>query len=610
MKYTYSEILRRLKDVPRKGWAEHQVRDLIDTLWRDEFINRTSGFDVAGGPDSSLSFDPSTRILKIEPVNKRFAFWQFIFRIAYFKRMEPEEIELPDQEGLYLVYFFREQEDPTRKSQKLFLVKNPTEAQIREVYLSRVSVAWIYWDATGKMAVYLGDERHGSQWNPQIHWWAHGALNALWKKGLRVTGLVLGDGSLDDHARFGIEQGEFFHEDMEHAMAGVSSTTGLPVLWFSGNHPRVEINPGYAFLRGIFLYCNAGGAKVQVTDKHFVIYHVFATNCLLHPLISVMGPNQYAVKNEACKAAKTEMELLREMIPQQTVLPVASVVFEVNSGFTNSVKARIVEPCQGQGCFIWIGEYNNWYDIMIQIEIENNFILPEIEAPIITQPGHGFEAGVAIRHNGVIYIRAQANNDINAQVCGIVSGVIDPDNFRMVEGGYIPGEWIPGKEYILSPWEAGKIIVLPDPEVWAVGQVRLSLGWGTTLGLKVEIDVGDVISQMELPTAKLQGYWDREFEFCVTAGIAETFDIDLWAVYEYSIIEAILESDGTLNGVSISIGSNPVGGLSNMEVATLGKKVATSDNTVTEGNRVTLSTSASYSGSPFVIKGKLKILRQ
>lgn len=92
--------------MPRKGWAEHQVRDLIDTLWREEFINRTSGFDVAGGKDALLSFDPTTRILKIEPVNKRFAFWQFIFRIAYFKRMEPEEIELPDQEGLYLVYFF------------------------------------------------------------------------------------------------------------------------------------------------------------------------------------------------------------------------------------------------------------------------------------------------------------------------------------------------------------------------------------------------------------------------------------------------------------------------------------------------------------------------
>ena len=277
MKYTYSEILRRLKDVPRKGWAEHQVRDLIDTLWRDEFINRTSGFDVAGGPDSIISFDPATRILRIEPASRRFAFWQFISKIAYFKRTDPEEIEVPDEEGLYLVYIFRDQDDPTRESQKLFLVKNPSQAEIREVYLNRVSVAWLYWDASNKKAVYMGDERHGSEWNPQIHWWAHNALNALWKKGLQATSITLGDGSSNAHAQFGIASGEFYHEDMVHAIPGVASTTGLPVLWFSGNNPRIEINPGYSFLRGTYLYFNGGGAKIQVTDNYFVIYHVFAT---------------------------------------------------------------------------------------------------------------------------------------------------------------------------------------------------------------------------------------------------------------------------------------------------------------------------------------------
>lgn len=47
MKYTYSELLRRLADIPRKGWAEHQVKDLIDSLWRDpdEIINRR----ISGG---------------------------------------------------------------------------------------------------------------------------------------------------------------------------------------------------------------------------------------------------------------------------------------------------------------------------------------------------------------------------------------------------------------------------------------------------------------------------------------------------------------------------------------------------------------------------------
>lgn len=633
MKYTYSEILRRLKDVPRKGWAEHQVRDLIDTLWREEFINRTSGFDVAGGKDALLSFDPASRILKIEPVNRRFAFWQFVFRIAYFKRMEPEEIELPDQEGLYLVYLYRDDDDPSLRRQKLFYVKDPQPPEVEQVYINRVVVAWVYFvpaDMENQAtALYFGDSRHGSQWNPQMHWWQHRTLGSLRVRGLFPENLQVDqDGSVDAHATFGISGGSLFHDDVFLESGGMAAPATLPVFFEAGSGVvRYGINPGFAIWAQPGRACyNAQGQLLAADSGNHVVYMIFRTNCLLHPFISVPGQRQYVTLGEARRRLEEEILQARERMPHSNMLLVGALIYQTSDAYLNSVKSRIVYSEKVHTALSVTGSGSpsdpirlmndepdpapgKFYGAHPQTGELGYHEIPLGQPVVIHQPGHGFIVGTPIRHNESAYVKAQADNAENAQVCGIVSEVIDPDNFRMIEGGFLPGDWIPGKEYILSPSEAGKIMVLPDPEVWEIGQVRLSLGWGTTLGLKVEIDVGDVISEFEFPTAELKGYWDREFEFCINPGIAETFDVDLWAVYEYDIVEAILESDGTLNGVSISIGGNPVGGLGSMQVATISKKVATSGSSVSEGDRVTISTAASFSGDPSVIKGKLKILR-
>lgn len=232
------------------------------------------------------------------------------------------------------------------------------------------------------------------------------------------------------------------------------------------------------------------------------------------------------------------------------------------------------------------------------------------EQAVIYQPNHGLLAEQAIRHNGTIYVLAKADNDVNAQVCGIVSEVIDADHFRYVTDGFISGgSWVAGSEYFLSPSVAGLVTTLPEPEVWSVGQVRISLGWATTQGLKVEIDVGDVIE--ELPAVRLKGIWDREFEFCINQGYAESFTADYYAVYPYKILELIIGVDnGTLPASSIQINGVPVTGLNNITIS--GKAVFTASNLneVVEGNEVTVNTSGDYTGDPQVIKGKLKIMRE
>jgi len=656
MIFSKQELHRRGDDVTRKGWTTRFYHDFLDSVWREPFINRSSGFDVAGGPDSVIAFDNNTRIFTISPVTNKFAFWQFIVRISFFKRYEPMELEIPDEEGLYLIYLFRDEEDKTHKRQKLFYTKNPTVEDIREVYLNRVIVAWIYWNFNDKSTVYFGDERHGSEWNPKIHLWAHEAFNAFWKSGFSVTGLNPGDGSDNSHAQFGIASGEFSHEDMEHAVSAVAATTGLPVMWFDGSYPGIESNPGYSFLRGPdFLFNNAGNTKTECTDGFFMLYHVLASNCQLYPLISVMGLKQYENKNDCCKAAYGEMQEIKRKLPQQTVLPVASFAFEVSHEFTNDVKARIVEPCSGQGCFLWIENVLNWYDIQIQIEIEeadsevltdksvtgDGTLGGEIElvndeetpgdlkyygtgdagepdkgfhhlySKLVNQTSHGFAVKQAIRHNGTSFVLAKADSATNAQVAGIVVEVIDANNFRyQSEGFFAHNDWVAGTEYALSPNTAGLIIEMPnDSFVWQVGWVRLSLGWGTDRGLKIEIDVGDEIG--ELLNKKLVGYWDREFEFCINKGIVEDFIVDLYACYDYTVVGAILMVDNGTVDVGIELNGVSVAGLENITVSTTPTYIqATGNNVVVDGDMLKMVTTVTYTEDPVFVHGKLKIVRE
>jgi len=117
-------------------------------------------------------------------------------------------------------------------------------------------------------------------------------------------------------------------------------------------------------------------------------------------------------------------------------------------------------------------------------------------AATITQAAHGLTVGCAIRHNETIFVKAQADSSENAQTCGIVTKVVDVDTFQyQSEGFLIDAAFEAGKEYFLSPVTAGLVMELPTPEVWTVGEVRQSLGFGTPQGLKIEIDVGDEIGE-------------------------------------------------------------------------------------------------------------------
>lgn len=115
-----------------------------------------------------------------------------------------------------------------------------------------------------------------------------------------------------------------------------------------------------------------------------------------------------------------------------------------------------------------------------------------------------------------------------------------------------------------------------------------------------------------LPAGLSIGDWTEDISFDfndVTPGTAQTYYLDRKVSFAYKIESCVLESDGTLTGVSIKIGSTAVGAMDNLSVSAIAETAATSDKTTAAGDAVTLNTSTGYSNTPTFIRGKLKLKR-
>lgn len=264
------------------------------------------------------------------------------------------------------------------------------------------------------------------------------------------------------------------------------------------------------------------------------------------------------------------------------------------------------------------------------------------------------------------WIKTKADSRSNAGTVGVVKTILDTNTFEYIVGGLLPnpGAYVDGENYFLSLTNAGKLMTLPLVEIWNIGEIREFIGTGRPEGLMVEIDVGDEITGgnisysthnpvtvdpsssayasitagqvltitpaalgnhnpvtiatdssslatigvdqvLHLNITSVPNIYSNDFEFCVTPGIAQTFVYDLYAAYGYTINKLIAESDGTLNGVSVKIGSTPITGISSISVSTVNTFNATALNVVAQSNRVVIETSTGYSGAPTIIRGKI-----
>lgn len=258
----------------------------------------------------------------------------------------------------------------------------------------------------------------------------------------------------------------------------------------------------------------------------------------------------------------------------------------------------------------------------------------------VSQTNHGFSVGNAIGLSGATWIKTKADTYENAVTTGVVLKIVDANNFQYIKSGIVPGSYTPGAHYFLSTTTAGALMTLADPEVWTDGQVRQYVGTGTKdgAGLDVEIDLGDVVSFDIINDNYVNGisfteatrvltltrtgslaplsiaipFPSEEVPFearDVSKGVAQTYVIDMGASWPYTIESLLCESDGVLNNCNLKINSTAVTGLTSFSVGSKTELTATALRSVAKNDVVTINTSASYAGTPTLIRLKMKYKR-
>jgi hypothetical protein len=353
---TKKELKKLFTNLKRKGISDDMMSTAIDALWRNKVTTRSSGFYWAGGVDSVITFTNLTRTFSISPYDPeiedwapRFGFYFNGVEICYVRKWSEETIEIPDEEGLYFIYY---DTGETSLLQDLSYIKNPTDAELKKIYETKTLISAIYWDYDNQQALTFGDDRHGSEVNPQQHYINHQTLHGLRQAGgLSVSGMLISeDGSLAAHAQFTVSAGSFWHDDFVITVDEVAGgTSALPVLYFSGssNYPRFTTLTGFQVAiagTGRLAYNANSESITECTEGYHVAYHVFATNDKLsgQQIISVMGQAEYDKLATAFAEAKNEVNNIYALAPQQGLCYLGSVFLQTSDNYTNAVKGRLV----------------------------------------------------------------------------------------------------------------------------------------------------------------------------------------------------------------------------------------------------------------------------
>lgn len=305
--------------------------------------------------DTTISFVDGTRTFTITPTGASFEFWASGDR---FVKSGPDSIVIPDIEGIHFIYY-----DDTGTLQVVQVFN-------LDIIATFCFVAAVYWDATNNVSIIFGDERHGRQMDSATHLWAHASFGSLYGNGFQPGNLSMdGNGNSAAHAQLSVSNGQFRDEDITHDITDGSPQEldpilQAPVLYRSGangdwrkvaatSFPVTTAGSGRAaynlFSGGVWSLAEAG-------NNNYVLIHLFATNDTRHPIVSIVGQNQYNNLGDARSAAPLELNelqfgglasLLLEFIP------IATFIVQTATGMTNAVKAAFRTTEEGDDFIDW-----------------------------------------------------------------------------------------------------------------------------------------------------------------------------------------------------------------------------------------------------------------
>lgn len=331
----------------RVDTALEKLQGQINFLRDDSFAqNRFPSRD-----DSIISFTDSSRTFSIRPSGSTYKV--FINNRSIIKTTI-ESIQIPNITGLHYIYFDRFSRSLTT-----------TQIFTDDIFLTQTLISVVYWRADIQKRIYFADERHGSSMDPVTHLHFHQAFGCKYISGLDLQNLLVdGDGSSNDHAKIGIQNGIIRDEDLKIEIVNqfpqvLTPFADLTVMYRTGNNIwnrssvsnyPLFVQPGQSLPS--YNYKNSGNWIIAETPNNScILVHVIATNDVEFPVTIIMGGNYANAKLARDNAIKEFSQL--DGLPFLEFVAIATLVFQVRTSFTNDVKSRIISINETEEYIDW-----------------------------------------------------------------------------------------------------------------------------------------------------------------------------------------------------------------------------------------------------------------
>jgi hypothetical protein len=317
----------------------------VPIVFRD-LLQEPTGF--TNREDSELSFDPVTRIVTVQPKAPAVSFTYWI-RGAEFIKTAPQTVEIPDEDGLYLIYFDGE-----------ILVADPVPPDLN-LFSGVAFTAVLQWNSAQGKAVIFGDERHGMIMDGKTHEYLHETEGTRYQDGLQIVNFTIeGSPSLDSSAQFGITGGRIKDEDLTHSIVhsafpsspyhqNIAGAARLPILyrlgsggsWYRDNatvYPlkltsgtvQYNYNPG------------TGWITTAAPEASFVAMWILATNDMSEPIMAIVGQRSDTTLAEARENnIWSSMDIGQFPTPESRLL--YRVIYQTSSAYGNAPNAVLMD---------------------------------------------------------------------------------------------------------------------------------------------------------------------------------------------------------------------------------------------------------------------------
>ncbi len=296
------------------------------------FVNRT---------DSAISFDDATRTFTIQPTISEYSYY---IQSKKYTQTAPLSAAIDDIEGNWYFYF----DGNTLTTSQTF---NPN------ILYTKAYIAHVYWDATNKKAIILGEERHGLAMDWATHSYLHNLNGARYKTGFAISGYTIGL-SGDSNLTIGISNGTVVDEDIENVVVNglsgdylaqpLTDPAQIPVLYREGSTTwRKDTATDFYFKntasgRVNYNYLSGGSSWVQqeATNNYHVAYWIFATNNILEPIMVIQGQREDALLADAI-TNNNYADLVGSNLPVKEFKLLYLVIIQTNDTFGGSRKAIV-----------------------------------------------------------------------------------------------------------------------------------------------------------------------------------------------------------------------------------------------------------------------------